>query len=69
MLEPTELDNDADRSAALSALHRVHYLRLVRLAIQLVDDQPSAEDLVQDVFTRLNSSRHDLAASTIQPGT
>jgi len=61
MLESTELDNDADRSAALSALHREHYLRLVRLAIQLVDDQPSAEDLVQDVFTRLHRSRHDLS--------
>lgn len=61
MLESTKLDNDADRSAALSALHREHYLRLVRLAIQLVDDQPSAEDLVQDVFTRLHRSRHNLS--------
>ena len=59
MFESTQLDNDADRSAALSALHREHYLRLVRLAIQLVDDQPSAEDLVQDVFTRLHRSHHD----------
>jgi RNA polymerase sigma factor (sigma-70 family) len=37
----------------LAELYREHYLGLVRLAMQLVDDQPSAEDLVQDVFARL----------------
>ncbi len=31
-------------------LFRAHYLGLVRLAMRLVDDQETAEDLVQDVF-------------------
>ena len=35
------------------ALFEKHYLGLVRLAMRLVDDQDSAEDLVQDVFTAL----------------
>lgn len=36
-------------------LFGANYLRLVRLARQLVDDQDSAEDLVQDVFAALQS--------------
>ena len=34
-------------------LFRLHYLGLVRLAMRLVDDQDSAEDVVQDVFAAL----------------
>ncbi len=34
-------------------LFRAHYLGLVRLALRLVDDQDSAEDVVQDVFAAL----------------
>ena len=34
-------------------LYAAHRLRLVRLATLLVDDQDSAEDVVQDVFSRL----------------
>lgn len=34
-------------------LFRLHYLHLVRLAMKLVDDQDSAEDVVQDVFAGL----------------
>ena len=34
-------------------LFRLHYLDLVRLAMRLVDDQETAEDLVQDVFLGL----------------
>lgn len=34
-------------------LFRLHYLGLVRLAMRLVDDQETAEDLVQDVFLGL----------------
>lgn len=37
-------------------LFRQHYLGLVRLAMRLVDDQDSAEDLVQDVFAALARS-------------
>ena len=37
----------------LAELYAAHRLRLVRLAVLLVDDQESAEDVVQDVFARL----------------
>ncbi len=35
---------------AVARLFDTHYVALVRLALHLVDDQGSAEDLVQDVF-------------------
>jgi RNA polymerase sigma factor (sigma-70 family) len=41
------------------ALFEKHYLALVRLAMRLVDDQDSAEDLVQDVFAALPSQLAD----------
>jgi RNA polymerase sigma-70 factor (sigma-E family) len=37
----------------VAELYAAHRLRLVRLALLLVDDQDSAEDVVQDVFARL----------------
>lgn len=37
----------------VSVLFREHHGELVRLAVLLVGDKPSAEDVVQDVFTRL----------------
>jgi RNA polymerase sigma factor (sigma-70 family) len=40
-------------------LFAAHYVALVRLAAQLVDDPDSAEDVVQDVFAGLNPSRID----------
>lgn len=40
-------------SADVQQLFRQHYLALVRLAMRLVDDQETAEDLVQDVFASL----------------
>ena len=44
----------AERAGAdVPELFRLHYLGLVRLAMRLVDDQESAEDLVQDVFAGL----------------
>lgn len=46
------LPSDAD--AAVTALFRAHYAALVRLAVLLVDDDGSAEDLVQDAFARLH---------------
>jgi len=46
----------------LPALFEKHYLQLVRLASQLVDDLASAEDVVQDVFTRLQSRRGPIMA-------
>ncbi|MFD8533769.1 sigma factor [Streptosporangium canum] len=37
------------------AFYRLHRLGLVRFAVLLVGDQETAEDVVQDVFTRLHS--------------
>ena len=41
------------RDAAVSALFMAHHARLVGLARLLVDDMPSAEDVVQDAFASL----------------
>ena len=38
---------------AIDDLYRERRLPLVRLAVLMVDDLPTAEDVVQDVFTRL----------------
>jgi RNA polymerase sigma-70 factor (sigma-E family) len=43
-----------DPDAAISALFRLHFWALVRLARQLVDDQQTAEDVVQDAFLTLH---------------
>jgi len=37
-------------TAAISALFRQHHGELVRLAVLMVGDQPTAEDVVQDVY-------------------
>ncbi|TWD82876.1 RNA polymerase sigma-70 factor (sigma-E family) [Kribbella amoyensis] len=42
-----------DRTAAVARLYREHWLGLVRLAVLIVDDRPSAEDVVQEAFTEL----------------
>lgn len=39
---------------ALDELYRERRLALVRLAVLMVDDLPTAEDVVQDVFARLH---------------
>lgn len=44
----------------LGELFREHYLSLVKLAVQLVDDHSSAEDVVQDVFGRLQRGDRDI---------
>ncbi len=38
----------------IANLYAAHRLRLVRLAVMLVDDQETAEDVVQDVFAKLH---------------
>ena len=45
----------------LASLFRQHQLDLVRLAVLIVQDQPTAEDVVQDVFTRLHARPDRLA--------
>jgi DNA-directed RNA polymerase specialized sigma24 family protein len=42
-----------DRTAAVSALFYAHHAQLVGLARLLVDDLPTAEDVVQDAFADL----------------
>ncbi|MFN8075503.1 MAG: sigma-70 family RNA polymerase sigma factor [Kineosporiaceae bacterium] len=41
----------------MEQLFRLHYLHMVRLAMQLVDDQASAEDVVQEVFAALAAGK------------
>ena len=48
---------DGRAQTGVNELFRLHYLALVRLAMRLVDDQETAEDLVQDVFVGLTNSR------------
>jgi RNA polymerase sigma factor (sigma-70 family) len=44
---------DADDTTDLDLVYRDARPRLIRLAVLLVDDLPTAEDVVQDVFVRL----------------
>lgn len=57
----TELHEGTPLVAAIDvpALFAKHYLGLVRLAMRLVDDLESAEDLVQDVFAALPARLDD----------
>jgi RNA polymerase sigma-70 factor (sigma-E family) len=50
---PAEPAGAAQRSDDVSVLFRERHAELVRLAVLLVGDRPSAEDVVQDVFARL----------------
>ncbi|NUW40542.1 sigma-70 family RNA polymerase sigma factor [Nonomuraea rhodomycinica] len=43
--------------AVLAGLYAEHRLALVRLALLLVGDRESAEDVVQDVFSRMHGRR------------
>jgi RNA polymerase sigma-70 factor (sigma-E family) len=50
---PAETAGAARGSYGVSVLFRERHAELVRLAVLLVGDRPSAEDVVQDVFARL----------------
>ena len=54
---------DADR--AVTALYSTHYRSLVRLAVSLVRDIATAEDLVQDSFVAMHSAWPRLADSDL----
>ena len=56
--EPAEWTPPPD----LSAVFMRHHAELVRLALLLVGDQPTAEDVVQDVFARLHARRAEWPA-------
>jgi RNA polymerase sigma-70 factor (sigma-E family) len=53
---PSELPSGDPVAAPLTLedLYRQHRMRLVRLAILLVDEAPTAEDVVQEAFTGLH---------------
>jgi RNA polymerase sigma-70 factor (sigma-E family) len=53
-------DTDVDLPIDLPALYRAHRLALTRLAVLLVDDVPTAEDVVQDAFANLYRHQHRL---------
>jgi len=72
-------DEPGDREAAgsgewrdVAVMFRQHHADLVRLALLLVGDRASAEDVVQDVFTRLcardRELRPDRALAYIRAG-
>jgi RNA polymerase sigma-70 factor (sigma-E family) len=53
---PISVATSAESAAGVVAdLYRTHVVGLVRLALLLVGDQSTAEDVVQDVFARLHS--------------
>jgi RNA polymerase sigma-70 factor (sigma-E family) len=45
---------ETERDSELSALYREQYRPLVRLAALLLDDVPTAEEVVQDAFVRMH---------------
>ena len=47
-------------SAALDALFRRYYVELCRVALRLINDPAAAEDVVQELFTRLWTRRTTL---------
>jgi len=51
---------DSHSVATVTDLFRDHHLELVRLALLMVGDQATAEDVVQDAFERLHRRWHGL---------
>jgi len=49
---PVQRDEQSP-DAFIASLYRLHAITLIRIAILLVGDQPSAEDVVQDAFLAL----------------
>src|ERR1017187_3152221 len=50
----------SDADWAVTALFREHHLELVRLAMVMVGDLATAEDVVQDAFERVHRRWHRL---------
>ncbi len=51
----------ADAGEVVAELYREHALALVRFALTLVGDRPTAEDVVQEAFAGLHHRLHQLA--------
>jgi len=49
-----------DADAAVTELHGAHYRSLVRLAVLLVHDTATAEEVVQDSFVAMHAGMHRL---------
>jgi RNA polymerase sigma-70 factor (sigma-E family) len=61
-------DLDAGTGGSVATLFREHHGELVRLAVLMVGDLPTAEDVVQDVYASMYSRRSQIAArDTILP--
>lgn len=63
-IPPPETSMDAD---AIAALFRDHHAELVRLALLMVKDLPTAEDVVQDVYISLHRRSRAQAIDTPLP--
>jgi RNA polymerase sigma-70 factor (sigma-E family) len=61
--EREELTEDA----SVAELYRTHRLSMVRLAVLLVDDLPTAEDVVQDAFTKVHAAWNRLNDPSAAP--
>lgn len=59
-LDPEQTDILPVARVDVPALYSAHWRYLVRLAVLLVDDAPSAEDVVQDAFVALHRKVDDL---------
>jgi RNA polymerase sigma-70 factor (sigma-E family) len=53
-------EDRVDATGAVTDLFREHHLELVRLALVMVGDLATAEDVVQDAFERLHRGWHGL---------
>jgi RNA polymerase sigma-70 factor (sigma-E family) len=51
-------DDGETAATELPDLFRRHHAQLLRLAVLIIRDQPTAEDVVQDVYTRLHARGH-----------
>ena len=58
----------ADRDAAVSDLYAAHWSGLTRLALLMLGDRPSAEDVVQEAFTELYRRWDTIRESAKAPG-
>ena len=59
----TQADTAAELAAStVTALFRDHHGELVRLALLMVGDQPTAEDVVQDAYASVHARWHRLTA-------
>lgn len=54
--------SDPAAETTVAALFREHHSDLVRLAVLMVGDPPTAEDVVQDVYARLHPRWSEIAA-------